>query len=780
MKSNDFNGFLHAGLGFLGRHKYYLMIFLLATFLLLGLNVVYRGALHVPHRTDLTVFLRASNALQNGENLYAVHNERNWNYVYFPLLAILLTPLANCPLVFSVALWYSLSVAAMCGTVILSAKLSNDSIDGFLLSIKSLLLSPPFFFDALTRGQTGIIIVFLMMLIFFLYRRNQALWAGLALAFGISLKFTPIIILGLYFVIKRQWKVCLGLGIGLLFFLGIFPSFVLGAHHNAALLKEYFQILYGAVNDVEHKERLWAQLVTPFALHNQSLYAVLTRIVGQTEPFLMNHSNHLIHLVVNAFGILNLLFISIMIRAKKSVNENKDALLEYSLFPILMLFVAPVAEMQHYTVLYALFLAGCMQLREMDSNSPFHHVLETFLWIASGGFILGYLWNPMGFYGAPLWGSLFLFLILLSKLFFSKVQLKWTGKILLIFWCTAGSLAFFQTNAFSAQQSVPKPSLPVFRGVSHVHTEFSHDSTASLDFVVEKAKENDLDFVIVTDHNSMKGKKAYEKMKHPDHPLMIFGEEISTRDGHLISLGTGRHLSKELPSQVLIDKIHARGGYAILAHPFMPKKPWTNWEVHGWDGFEVCNGADAFAADPVDLVVRSFYEKPKKILNPMQKIPEKNFSFWDDHLKERPIIAVGGSDAHLRDSAKNFTIALQFVTLYALAEQLNEKEIVKAVGSGKVFMVFETRGKAPDFSFWAESQDKTFVMGETLQPAAEISFHVHLPASAKIQLVRDGSIVADEEAQDLVFPTREPGAYRVEVYRDGDLWIFSNPIYLRI
>jgi len=49
--------------------------------------------MHPPYRTDLTVFLRAAKAIELNQNIYDAKTMRQWNYVYLPLLAVLLTGL---------------------------------------------------------------------------------------------------------------------------------------------------------------------------------------------------------------------------------------------------------------------------------------------------------------------------------------------------------------------------------------------------------------------------------------------------------------------------------------------------------------------------------------------------------------------------------------------------------------------------------------------------------------------------------------------------------------
>ena len=67
-------------------------------------------------------------------------------------------------------------------------------------------------------------------------------------------------------------------------------------------------------------------------------------------------------------------------------------------------------------------------------------------------------------------------------------------------------------------QAMGEPAL--YRGIYHVHTEFSPDSKASLKNIIETAQKLKLDFVVLTDHNNRRVKGAYEKMaEKPVSPL---------------------------------------------------------------------------------------------------------------------------------------------------------------------------------------------------------------------------------------------------------------------
>src|SRR4051794_21960366 len=78
-----------------------------------GAMVEYRSAFLSRRMGDLDVFLRAAWAVRNGADLYQITSDNDWHYIYPPLYAILLTPLADPPRGADTAgyLAYPLSVA---------------------------------------------------------------------------------------------------------------------------------------------------------------------------------------------------------------------------------------------------------------------------------------------------------------------------------------------------------------------------------------------------------------------------------------------------------------------------------------------------------------------------------------------------------------------------------------------------------------------------------------------------------------------------------------------
>ena len=75
----------------------------------------YDPAKPMNHMTDLTVYTEAGAAFFDGRDPYSVANPRGWHYLYPPLLAIVLAPLAKLDSQWQVVIWYFFSIAVAWG-----------------------------------------------------------------------------------------------------------------------------------------------------------------------------------------------------------------------------------------------------------------------------------------------------------------------------------------------------------------------------------------------------------------------------------------------------------------------------------------------------------------------------------------------------------------------------------------------------------------------------------------------------------------------------------------
>ena len=114
----------------------------------------------------------------------------------------------------------------------------------------------------------------------------------------------------------------------------------------------------------------------------------------------------------------------------------------------------------------------------------------------------------------------------------------------------------------------------------HIHTKYSLEpimlgifKTTPLygpEQLIKHAIKKKLDVIAITDHDTIKGAKLGEKLikKSGSNLILIKGEEVSTKDGHLIGLGLEENIKPGLSAEETIDKIKKQGGISIAPHPF--------------------------------------------------------------------------------------------------------------------------------------------------------------------------------------------------------------------
>jgi predicted metal-dependent phosphoesterase TrpH len=102
----------------------------------------------------------------------------------------------------------------------------------------------------------------------------------------------------------------------------------------------------------------------------------------------------------------------------------------------------------------------------------------------------------------------------------------------------------------------------------HIHTTYSYDSSVTVPAVLEWAVTTaGLDVVAITDHDAFGG--AEEGLRRaPEFGIEVIpGCEITTKDGHLLSLFIDHPVAKGLSMHETILRVGEQGGVCIAAHP---------------------------------------------------------------------------------------------------------------------------------------------------------------------------------------------------------------------
>lgn len=104
----------------------------------------------------------------------------------------------------------------------------------------------------------------------------------------------------------------------------------------------------------------------------------------------------------------------------------------------------------------------------------------------------------------------------------------------------------------------------------HVHTTFSDGRHAPQDVVDVASRRPGLHAIAITDHDCIEGAlEAARYAKACGSALhVIVGEEVTSRDGHVVGLFLKERVDRDMSALDTIRAIHEQGGLAIAAHPF--------------------------------------------------------------------------------------------------------------------------------------------------------------------------------------------------------------------
>jgi predicted metal-dependent phosphoesterase TrpH len=103
----------------------------------------------------------------------------------------------------------------------------------------------------------------------------------------------------------------------------------------------------------------------------------------------------------------------------------------------------------------------------------------------------------------------------------------------------------------------------------HMHTIYS-DGCATIEELLEYVQNHtDLDVIAVTDHDQIEGALRARDLQTRGsyHFEVIVGEEITTKEGHLLGLFIEKRIQPGQSMERSIDLIHEQGGLAVIAHP---------------------------------------------------------------------------------------------------------------------------------------------------------------------------------------------------------------------
>lgn len=331
-----------------------------------------------------------------------------------------------------------------------------------------------------------------------------------------------------------------------------------------------------------------------------------------------------------------------------------------------------------------------------------------------------------------------------------------------------------------------------YRGDLHMHDAHSDGSCTSqagkkvpcpLYKTVEAAVARGLDFIAITDHNTVSHFDAERELApYFDCMLFITGREITTFDGHANVYGTTEFIDFRLTSKYvptfsdLMDGVERKHAILSINHPGLPTGSacmGCGWSVKDTD-FSRVHVIEAINGNNAE--------------NKLSGVP-----FWQQRLNDGfRVTAIGGSDNHNATLAPEHASAIGRPTTVVYAASLSERAVLDGVLAGHLFIdVLGSRDRAISFTATAGSQTAT--MGDVLKAGPGEKIHLtltmeHLEA-AHAELVRDGvaipfagGTVAGSAHQTLEQDEPSDGGrhwMRVNVRdAEGRLLVLGNPVYV--
>ncbi len=346
-------------------------------------------------------------------------------------------------------------------------------------------------------------------------------------------------------------------------------------------------------------------------------------------------------------------------------------------------------------------------------------------------------------------------------------------------------------------------------GVIHVHT-IASDGGGTVAEVMAAAEKANLSFIAITDHNvAMTETELAEDP--PDLPI-ISGVEIGTTAGHFLALGIPPSWvqPKTNNDRDLLAAARAVGAFRVLAHPFHPHTPWTDWKTSDFDGMEIWNEDAAWRQnnffDLLDALLL-YGENDQLALVRLASTPNENFAKWDELLQQRPVAGICAADTHARvrlGFGKDWRFPRYVPSLKVAREHVllrpdagggnpalaSAAEIVDALRKGHSYCGLDSLYPADGFSFRVSSGNASGGPGDFLPWTGAARLQISTPSGASLPLIkvfRDGREITEEQTRTIDEPINGPGRYRTEVFlrqpgltgwRRWTLWVFTNPVYV--
>ncbi len=264
-----------------------------------------------------------------------------------------------------------------------------------------------------------------------------------------------------------------------------------------------------------------------------------------------------------------------------------------------------------------------------------------------------------------------------------------------------------------------------FRGDLHMHTGHSDGTCPSetgksvpcpVFVTAEAAMRRGLDFIAITDHNTISQYDAIRELQpYFDTLLFIPGREITTFWGHANAYGITRFVDYRVGAPGVPDintvarEVNRLGGMISINHPNDPTG-------------EDCLGCGWTPNPPADLHLFSAIEA---VNGGALRGPYSGVSFWEKQLENGyRIPAIGGSDNHHPAWPIDHPDSVGLPTTVVYAQNLSVPAILDGIRAGHVFIdLTGSRNRMLEMTAAVPGQPAA-MMGDTLRAPSGVAVQV--------------------------------------------------------
>jgi hypothetical protein len=358
--------------------------------------VEFRSAFLTHRKGDLNVFLRAAWAVRSGADLYAVTDDNGFHYCYPPLLAILLTPLADppagadrsgtLPYPVSVATCYALNLVCLAlGVHTLARALEGPagppagSRSWWALRVGPVLVCVVPIGHTLMRGQVNLLLLALLCASAAAVIRGRSFRGGAWLAAAIAVKIIPAFLL-VFPVWRRDLRFLAGAAAGLAAGLVVVPVAALGPQRTADCYRKLAAGVISPGLGVGGNDSLADELTDVKSTDSQSILAVLHNNFYPDFDKRPAKASATVRLAAYLVcGVLTVL--TLAAAGRRGADDSNAVVLFWGLLTVVMLLTSPVCH-QHYFALWAPLAMALLADRGKRADSAGAGLLTLFAFAA--------------------------------------------------------------------------------------------------------------------------------------------------------------------------------------------------------------------------------------------------------------------------------------------------------------------------------------------------------------------------------------------------------------